>query len=183
MADNDNNRPIVVGIFDDRGAAEQAVDDLEYANFKDEDIGFVIRGSEAVRGGMITDAQGTKDRKGALTGMAVGGTVGALIGAASAMIVPGIGPVVAGGILASAFGGAIAGVATGGILGAMMGLGISEEEAQFYERAFNEGKAIVAVRAGTRFAEAGDILRRHGGYDIETRRQSPIRTEGIFTQP
>jgi hypothetical protein len=176
-------KPVVVGVFEDRLEAEKAVDELEQAEFRDEDIGFVIRGSDVMRGGMITDAQGTKDRKGALTGMAVGGTVGAMLGAAAAIMVPGVGPVLAGGILASAFGGAIAGVATGGILGAMIGLGVSEEEAQFYEREFHEGRAIVAVRAGGRAAEAGEILRRHGAYDIETRRDSPIKTEGVFTQP
>lgn len=178
-----DSKPIVIGVFEDRAQAELAVDELERANFKDQDIGFVIRGSEAVRGGMITDAQGTKDRKGALTGMAVGGMVGGLIGAASALVIPGVGPILAGGILASAFGGAIAGVATGGILGAMLGLGVSEDEARFYETEFNAGRAIVAVRAGARSAQAGEILHRHGGYDIQTRRVSPIPTEGAFTQP
>ena len=63
----------------------------------------------------------------------------------------------------SVLGGAIAGTAVGGILGAMTGLGISEEEARFYEKRFNEGKAIVAVRAGDRYATAVEILNRTGG--------------------
>lgn len=176
-------KPIVIGVFQDRTEAELAVDELEQANFDDQDIGFVLRGSDVARGGMITDVQGAKDRRGALSGMAVGGAVGGLLGAASALVIPGVGPILAGGILASAFGGAMAGVATGGILGALMGLGISEEEAQYYQREFHAGRAIVAVRTRTRAAEAGDILRRHGAQNIEVRRKSSIKTDGIFTQP
>jgi hypothetical protein len=163
--------------------AEEAVDELEQAQFRDEEIGFVIRGSDVNRGGTITDAQGAKDRKGALAGMAVGGAIGGILGAMAAIAIPGIGPVVAAGILATALGGAVAGVATGGIFGAMVGLGVSEEEARFYERQFTQGKAIVAVRADNRTDEASGILRNHGATNIETRGTSPIKTEGIFTQP
>ena len=112
----------IVGVFDDRLAAEKAVDALEHAGFKDSEIGFVIRGADAVRGGMITDASGAKDRAGALTGALTGGVVGGVLAAALAVVIPGVGPVLAGGVLASFFGGAVAGTAIGGILGAMTGL-------------------------------------------------------------
>ena len=175
--------PVLVGVFDDRLAAEMAVRELEAAEFNDDAIGFAIRGSEVVRGGMITDAQGTKDAKGAVTGAITGGMVGGVLAAAASLMIPGVGPVVAGGVLASFFGGAIAGTAVGGILGAMTGLGVSEDEARFYERHFNEGKAIVAVKPGARAAEAGEILRRHGGYDLHNRQVSPVDTTGTFSQP
>ena len=54
----------IVGVFDDRSAAERAVDALYQAGFSDQHIGFVIRGADDVRGGMIVDAEGTKDGKG-----------------------------------------------------------------------------------------------------------------------
>jgi hypothetical protein len=177
------SNPVLVGVYDDRLAAERAVRDLEAAGFHDDSIGFAIRGSEVMRGGMITDASGTKDAKGAVAGAVTGGVVGGVLAAAAALMIPGVGPVVAGGVLASFFGGAIAGTAVGGILGALTGLGVSEEEAQFYEKHFSEGKAIVAVKPGTRAAEAGDILRRHGGYDLHNRRVSPVDTTGTFSQP
>ena len=175
--------PVIVAVFDDRLEAERAVRDLEAAGFKDDSIGFAIRGSEVMRGGMITDATGTKDAKGAVTGAITGSMVGGILAAAASLMIPGVGPVVAGGVLAAFFGGAAAGSVVGGILGAMTGLGISEEEAQFYERHFNEGKAILAVKPGARAAEAGDILRRHGGYDLHNRRVSPVETTGTFSQP
>jgi hypothetical protein len=176
-------RSTLVAAFADRTAAERAVDDLERAGFKDDQIGFAIRGKDEVRGGMITDATGTKDGKGAVTGAVTGGVTGAVLAAAASLLLPGVGPVVAGGILTMALGGAVAGTAVGGILGAMLGLEISEEEAKFYETEFQSGRAIVAVKPGLRAADAAAILRKHGGYDLETRQRTPVPTEGVFSQP
>ena len=178
-----HQRTTLIAAFEDRTEAERAVDDLEQAGFEPETIGYAIRGSDAVQGGMITDAAGAKDKRGALTGMATGAGLGAVLGAAAAMLIPGVGPVVASGVLAMAFGGAVAGTAVGGIFGAMTGLGVSEEEAQFYEREFHSGRAIVAVRAGGRACDAANILRRRGGYDLHNRPIAEIRTEGVFSQP
>jgi len=175
--------PAVVGIFEDRLKAEDAVDALEQAGFQHDRIGYVIRGHDAVAGGMITDASGTKDGKGAIAGMVTGGMVGGLLAAAIAVVIPGVGPAVAGGILASFFGGAIAGTAVGGIVGALSGLGMSEEEAEFYDHHFRSGKAIVAVKAGPRATEAAELLRRFGGQHIHSETDSPIRTEGAFGRP
>jgi hypothetical protein len=173
----------IVGIFDDRLAAEQAVDTLHQAGFGEDQIGFVIRGADDVRGGMIVDAEGTKDGKGALTGAVTGGMLGGILAAAIAVLIPGVGPVVAGGVMAAFFGGAIAGTAVGGIFGALTGLGISEDEARYYEREFNSGRAIVAVRPNGRAAEAADILNRSGGRGVHAELHSPIQTDGVFNTP
>ena len=161
-------RAVLVAVFDDRMEAERAVDELEQVGFSHHDVGFALRGSDVVRGGMVTDAVGTKDDRGMLTGAVTGGVVGGLIGAAAALIVPGVGPVLAAGVLATSLGYAGAGVAIGGILGAMTGAGLSEEEAQYYERQLHAGKAIVTVATRGRDAEVAEILRKHGGYDMQT---------------
>ena len=177
-------RTTLVGVFDDRIAAEQAVSELERNNFKSDQVGFAIRGTgDPEQKGMISDAEGTKDGRGAITGAATGAGLGAILGAAAAFLIPGFGPVVAGGILAMAFGGAIAGTAVGGIFGAMTGLDISEDEAKYLETEFNSGRAIVAVKAGPRAAEAAEIMRRYGAYDLQNRRVPPVQTEGVFSQP
>jgi len=173
----------LVGVFDDRGAAEQAVDALLRAGFAHDQVGFVIRGTDAVRGGMIVDTLGTKDGKGAAAGALTGGMIGGVLAAAVSLLIPGVGPIVAGGVLAAFFGGAIAGTAVGGILGAMAGLGVSEEEAKFYEKEFNEGRAIVAVKAEDRNAQATQILVEYGGKHVHTEPRSPVRTEGVFSTP
>lgn len=172
----------VVAVFADRGEAEIAIDALHQAGFPQDHLGFAIRGDDAVRGGMITDAEGTKDGKGAAAGMVTGGLVGGVLAAAAVMI-PVAGPVLAGGIIAAFFGGAVAGTMVGGLLGAMVGLGVSEEEAKYYQTHFNEGKAIVAVRAGDRAAEARDILTRHGGSHVHSAGSSPVQTGGVFNTP
>jgi hypothetical protein len=156
--------PTVITAFDDRDEAQVAVDELHQAGFKHDQIGFAIRGEDAVQGGMITDAEGTRDGEGAAKGATAGAVIGGVLGAL-AFAIPGVGPVMVGGMLAGLAGGAAAGAATGGIYGAMSGLGASEEEAVFYQREFESGKAIVTVCAGERRAEAEDILHKHGGYD------------------
>lgn len=161
-------RTMLVGVFDDRMEAQQAVDDLEQAGFSHEEVSFLLRGSEITEGDMLTDAVGTKDEHGMVAGALTGGVVGGLLGAVAALFVPGIGPVLASGILATSLGYAGAGVAIGGILGAMTGAGLSEEEARFYAKQFHSGKAIVAVTAGERENLAAAILKKHGGYDMHT---------------
>jgi hypothetical protein len=84
------------------------------------------------------------------------------------LVIPGVGPLLAMGVLASVLGFGAAGVATGGILGAMVGLGVSEGEARVYEKEFNAGRAIVTVQAGQRAQEACDILVRHGAPNIQS---------------
>ena len=178
-----NECSTVVAAFQDRLEAERAVDELEQAGFRAQDVGYVIRGSDVGAGGMITDEEGTKDGRGAVAGMATGAGLGAILGAAAAMLLPGVGPVVAAGVLTTALGGAIAGTAIGGIFGAMTGLGVSEDEARFYEKEFQSGKAIVAVRAFSRVSDALEILRRHGGYDMQTRCRGDVPTHGAFARP
>src|SRR3954469_5994314 len=100
----------VGAVFNDRDTAEVAVDALRQAGFSGDHVGFALRGTDVSFGGMITDAEGTKDGRGAAAGMVTGGIIGGILAAAVAAI-PGFGPVLAGGILASFFGGAIAGTA------------------------------------------------------------------------
>lgn len=161
----------MIGVFEDRMAAERAVSELEQAGFSSREVGFVLRGSDVVQGGMATDAVGTKDGVGAVKGLVAGGVTGGILGAAAALLIPGAGPVLAAGILTTALGAAGAGAAVGGILGAMSGLGLSEEEAVYYENELRCGRAIVAVRNPARAQEAAQILRAHGGYDIGRCRQ------------
>ena len=183
MTDTTTPRTTLVGVFEDRNAAERAVAELERNNFKNDQVGFAIRGTgDPEQRGMISDAQGTKDGRGAVAGAATGAGLGAILGAAAAMLLPGFGPVLAGGILAMAFGGAVAGTAVGGIFGAMTGLGVSEDEAKDLQSEFESGRAIVAVKAGPRATEAAEIMRRHGGYDIQNRRIPPVQTQGVFSQ-
>src|SRR5688500_8814819 len=112
---------IVVGVFADRDEAHRAIDDLVAAGFREEEIGYAIK-NDGARHTETTDlAAADGPAGGAATGAITGGMLGGLIAAAAALIVPGVGPVVAGGLLASALGGAAIGAAAGGLLGALVG--------------------------------------------------------------
>ena len=174
-----NPNQVVVGIFEDRYAAEQAVDELEQSGFSHGDVGFAIRGQDAVEGGMITDAVGAKDGTGALTGAATGAVAGGLLGALASIVIPPLGPILIGGMLATAAGFAGAGAAVGGLLGAMTGMGVSEDEARYYEQQFHEGKAIVTVRAGDQADEVVRVIRKHGGFV----RRDEIPPDGPLAKP
>jgi hypothetical protein len=168
--------PVVAGLFRERDAAMAAIDDLKAAGFRPEDVGVAMRDrnaqGELILGELIEET-GTRAPEGAGAGAVGGGVLGGLVGwlvGIGALAIPGIGPVVAGGALATAFGlaggtavaGAGIGAAVGGILGALVGLGLPEEEARSHELGLREGGVRVAVTTGARADDARAILARHG---------------------
>lgn len=158
-------RSTAVGVFFDQSKAEQAVEALGQAGFSRDMIGVAIRQGHS---GSLPDHTGdTMAEEGGVAGAITGGMMGGLLGAGAvaAGLIPGIGPAIGAGILAAAFaGGAAAGAAAGGLLGALTGLGIPEEEAQYYQTEFEAGRTIVTVKAGERHDEAVAILRHYGAY-------------------
>jgi hypothetical protein len=75
-----------------------------------------------------------------------------------ALAIPGIGPIIAGGALASTLAGAGIGAAAGGLIGALVGMGVPEEDAKHFERGFQEGAVLVTVLAGADGEEARDVI-------------------------
>ena len=113
------NEPTLIGIFDSRYEAELALDELRQAGFGTQDVDFAIRGEDAVAGGVIIDSLLTKDGPGAVKGMVVGGVAGGLLGAAAVLVIPGVGPILALGVLASALGLGLFEAMVGAYLGAL----------------------------------------------------------------
>jgi hypothetical protein len=163
-----------VGVFPHRRDAEAALRELRDSGFNMDHVSVVGKDAgphDQIAGVEMSDrAGGNKADDGAKAGAATGGALGGLTGllvGLGALAIPGIGPVMAGGALATALattaaGGAI-GAAAGGITGALVGLGIPEERARFYNDRVNRGDYLVMVD-GTedeiRRAEA--ILSRRG---------------------
>lgn len=156
-----SGRSAVGGLFADHAQARQAIDDLMDAGFSEDQIGVALR--DLGEQGELIDDTGvhTHAGSGAASGAVVGGALGLLFGL-GALAIPGVGPVVAGGLLASAFGVGAAGAVTGGIWGALIGLSIPEHEAHHFAHSFTLGQALVTVNAGPRAAEAVAILERNG---------------------
>jgi hypothetical protein len=166
------NHATVVGVFRDRDAARSAVTELRRLGFPEDQIGVISRDPSVSEVSGET-ATGTVDEskweEGAATGVAAGAGVGALwaLGIAAGVL-PAVGPIIAGGLLASVLASAAGGAAIAGIAGALIGLGIPEEEARYYEGELTSGRTLVTVRAPGRVEEAEEVLRGHGGYDIHT---------------
>jgi uncharacterized protein (TIGR02271 family) len=153
----------VVGLFRKTLGAERAIRDLKDAGFPDSQIGVLMRDPDEER--RLAEQTGTKAGEvaaaGAVTGGVLGGLVGLLAGV-GALVIPGVGPLIAGGALASTLAGAGIGAAAGGLVGALIGLGIPEEEARYYERGLQEGGILVSVEAGARAVEARSMLLNAG---------------------
>jgi hypothetical protein len=163
-----------VGVFDERNDAELAARDLREKGFKDEQIGYAWR-DDAGKTQQVGNKSGEMAASGAGTGVVLGG----IIGAGAALLIPGVGPVVSGGLLATALAGAatgaVAGGVAGGVSGALVGLGVPEVEAKYYGDQFKEGRTLMTVRADERYNDASDIVRRRRGYDYETREDRPLK--------
>jgi len=166
-----SQRSVVVGVFQDRSRAQEAVQELRRVGFEESHIGVVTRDESTGQTKTTKKGEGSHAGEGAAIGVAAGAGVGALwaLGIAAGLL-PGIGPaIIGGGMLASLLTSAATGAAVAGIVGALVGLGIPEEEAKYYEGEVHAGRTLVTVRADGRYDEAFAILRRYGAYDASTR--------------
>jgi uncharacterized protein (TIGR02271 family) len=167
----------VVGLMEDTREAESVVRDLTASCGCDRgDIGLVARGQERGApegnnlGGRAEDDFASGALKGAGTGAAIGGVLGLVAGVAS-LSIPGLGPLIAAGPIASALAGAGIGAAAGGLIGGLMKLGVPEEEAHYYAEGVRRGGTLITVNAASdKVADcAANVMRKHGAVDIDER--------------
>jgi hypothetical protein len=166
---------IVVALFEERSEAEDAIRDLKNAGFTNEQIGVATQdrvGAGESRGegsagedepGRVVEETANGLAEGAAAGALTGGVIGGLVGLLSSLLIPGIGPMVVGGVLASTLMGMGVGAATGGLIGALVGMGVPEEDARYFDAGLREGRTLVTVSDTDGALEALSILERHGG--------------------
>ena len=172
----------VVGLFQDQASAEAAIQRLTAAGFRGDQIGVAVRDRDQQQ--TLTEGTGTQAAEAAATGAVSGGMVGGLVGllaGVGALAIPGIGPIIAGGALASTLAGLGIGAAAGGLIGALVGMGIPEEDAKHFERGFKEGGILVTVNAGSRADEARQALEA-GGADLGPSYQSSRSATGAASR-
>ncbi|HYP28328.1 MAG TPA: hypothetical protein VE262_16555 [Blastocatellia bacterium] len=136
---------LVTGLFKSRSSADRAVEDLVHYGFTRDDISLLM--SDATRGREFGMQMATKAPEGAATGATIGGVLGAVAAglvALGILAVPGLNLVAAGPIVAT-LAGLGAGAATGGLTGALIGLGLPEHEAKFYNEEISRGGILVGV--------------------------------------
>jgi hypothetical protein len=158
----------IFGVFPNRYLAEAAIADLKRAGFLNEQIGMIYRNS-----GGDTVRTGSENANRAAEGAAVGAGAGALGGALIGLgvwtgAIPIIGPVFAVGAVGTVLLNAVAGAAVTSLAGALIGWGISEDDAGFYEDEVKAGRVLVTVHASGREQVARDVLSRHEGYNRAT---------------
>jgi len=169
----------VIGVFHDEGRAQEAVRALRQANFREDQINVVARRNDREAG---ETEQGNHAGGGAVTGVVAGAGVAALwsLGVTFGML-PVIGPILAAGPIAAALISAAGGAVAGGILGALIGMGIPEEEAKYYEGEVHSGRVLVTVSADGRYDEAWSILERYGAYNRQTSATAACATRPTST--
>jgi len=171
----------VVGIFITRTEAERSISSLRSAGIPEARISYLTPRNIEDQ----VDRVPTSDAEQQGMGTAVGGVVGGALGAAGGMtlgatvatlLVPGVGPVFALGLLGAALfgaGGTAGGMALGEALEENMTEGIAADELYLYEDALRQSRSVIIV-----FAEddeeadaARNILESAGAESIDAARE------------
>src|SRR6266850_3561155 len=172
----------VAGVFNSRADAERAIQGLRSAGIAQDRIAFLTPGTTTTG---VEAAVPTTDTEQPGMGAAMGGTVGGAIGAASgatlgvaaaSLLVPGVGPVIAGGIIGAALlgvGGAVTGAAAGAALEEELTAGIPHDELYLYEDALRKGRAVVIafVEDSEAAESAHNVLAQAGAESIDAARE------------
>jgi hypothetical protein len=161
----------IIRLFDDYAAGSQAVRDMEAAGLNASDISIVASNSD----GWYSDKKPRK-HDGTAEGAEIGAGIGVVAGGAAGLLaglgmlaIPGVGPVVAAGWLASTAAGAAAVGVAGGIMGALTGLGVGGEDAAVYAEGVRRGCTIVTARVPNGELSRYEVILDRMAVDIETR--------------
>ena len=165
----------ITKVYDSHEQARQAVSALEAAGIPSSGISLLANKNVSEKYADVDDV--SEAATGAGIGAAVGGTAGLLAGL-GLLAIPGVGPVVAAGWLASTAVGAAAGGATGGLIGALAEAGVPEEHAHVFSEAVRRGGTLLSVRTDdNRADQVRSILDRHQPID-PVRRVTEYRKTG-----
>jgi len=163
-----SSHPLVLGLFDAESPATAAAHALRQLGLPRERVSIVAR-SHALEGSLAEASgasPGSELEDSRLAARA--GELGGYALAAIAIVLPGIGPIVAGGPLAAELGEAVGHLA-GGVARALERAGLSTEQAERWEMRIIEGAVLVGAHVpddGVRGAV--DAVTRFGASDVAT---------------
>ena len=157
----------VFGLYSRRQQVENAVDELKAQGFRNTDVSVLF--SENVGTKDFAHEKGTKAPEGLATGATSGAVVGGALGwlaGIGAIVIPGIGPLIAAGPVIGALTGVGVGGTVGGVAGGLIGLGIPEYEAKRYEGRIKEGNILLSVHADdSEWADKAEHILKDTGAD------------------
>lgn len=169
-----------IGRFITRENAEAALMNLRDSGFNMDKVSVLSRGSHdsKIAGVDVEDADGNYAKEGAKsgakTGAVAGGAIG-LIGSIGILAIPGVGPIAeVGFLLGNALLGSGIGAAGGTLFGALVGWGIPEDKAKYYDERLNQGDYIILAEESDReIQRAGVALNQYDVHDWNVYNANP----------
>lgn len=158
----------LAGFFRTRSEGEAAQQALLSAGFPRDNVSYVAGDSasqDTPTVGPLSSVEGnTELPKDAFLGGAIGLAVGMI-----AVVIPGIGPLIAAGPIGGAIAGMSVGAGAGGLIGLLKDHGVSDEEAQFFADGVAKGGSLITVKAASDDEEkrARDLMKQNGALDTE----------------
>jgi hypothetical protein len=160
------SHPVVLALFGDATAAAAAARELRACGVPRERVSIVARSHDEE--GVIASASGASpgsEMEDSGTASRLGELGGHLL-AAIALVMPGIGPIVADGPLAAEFGEA-AGHLAGGIARTLRGAGLSADEADLWESRIRGGAFLVGAHVQDgQVEDARAVMKNAGSRDL-----------------
>ncbi|MFN4954799.1 MAG: signal transduction histidine kinase (STHK), LytS [Aphanizomenon sp.] len=195
------NNKRAVGVFSNHEEVENALNQLRDYGFDMNQVSVIAkhtedlnqryrigetRVEEPIEANQISQEirnEPTRVEDGAKTGIEAGGAVGGLTGlliGLGTLAIPGIGPIMLAGAVATAIattlvGGAI-GAAVGGLIGTLVGLGIPEHRARVYHDCVVDGDYLVIVDGTEAEITRAETIFKQGGIREWEVYESPIVT-------
>jgi hypothetical protein len=160
------SHPLVMALFHDAAAAAQAARDLRALGIPRARVSIVARGHDEE--GVIADAAGASPGSEIEDSRPASrlGELAAHLAAAMAIVIPGVGPIVADGPLSAALGEA-AGHVAGDMSRALQRAGLASSQADQWEKRIKEGAFLVGAHADKVPVDAArEALSRAGGSPI-----------------
>lgn len=162
-----DSKNMIVASYRNTDDADRAIQELRRMDsLSDKQVGLLVRDDDnKTRFKSLKDVHSSGDNKagtGAAAGAAAGAGGGALwaLGIAAGAL-PAIGPVVGGGLLGAILASAGTGAVAGGVAGSLIGLGLSDEDAEFASREIESGSTVVVVKDAANRAEVLRALEMH----------------------
>jgi len=164
-----------VGLFSSRQEAEQAMHQLRDSGFNMDRISIVAKSGDGLRDLTHDDERYEPGKSnaeqakggagaGATAGAVTGGAIG-LIGSLGVLAIPGIGAAAeVGFLLANTLLGGGIGAASGGLIGALVGWGVPEDRAKYYnDRVYNDNDYLVMVEGSEAEIRTAESILSRGG--------------------
>jgi hypothetical protein len=170
----------VAGVFMNSELARLAMEELRSIGIGEDRTSLLTPGTSPKELETVPTTEAEQPGIGPTLGAVVGGAAGATggmhiaLGAAAATFIPGVGPVVATGLIAGALLGIGAGAAIGKALDDAATVGLPKDELFVYEDALRQGRSVLVILADSDLQAnaAQEILARAGAESVDAAHES-----------